>query len=299
MIITRRWTVPQRDDDSLVPPVKTLRKRLSGVYRADGFSGPTRRYVLIVAMLVGLASLPTLAAITAGSNELDEGSTGALDSPFLPPASSGPVQPYTPPTSAPPVDEGFGPGQAHRQRSKPNPPRYARSTPPPRTDPAHRSRREVTPARTAAIRREVAPAQRAAIRREVVPVRTAAIRRETAPTRKTEFRRAKICRSYGERPTMRRFVPSVVRDRPDDRPETIRRATVADRPKNLRPTRTAERTHNSRRLQAESRPEEARSANRSYRGSHRAERHHRADGSRANRRNFGRGWHHPEHARRR
>src|SRR4051794_3837346 len=69
-----------------------MRKRLNGVYRADsGFSGPTRRYVLIVALLVGLASVPTLAAITAGTNELADGTTDTMDIPFLPPASPGPV----------------------------------------------------------------------------------------------------------------------------------------------------------------------------------------------------------------
>ena len=57
--------MPEQPDGGLVPPVKVLRKRVNGVYRADGFSGPTRRYVLVVALLVGLASLPTLAAITA------------------------------------------------------------------------------------------------------------------------------------------------------------------------------------------------------------------------------------------
>src|SRR3954470_14810217 len=78
-----------------------MRKRLNGVYRADtGFSGPTRRYVLIVAMLVGLASVPTLAAITAGSNELSGGRTHTLDVPFLPPTSSGPVQTRRPSTTA-------------------------------------------------------------------------------------------------------------------------------------------------------------------------------------------------------
>src|SRR5690348_13306961 len=70
-----------------------MRKRLNGVYRADtGFSGPTRRYVLIVALLVGLASVPTLAAITAGSTEIADGGTDTMDIPFLPPASPGPIQ---------------------------------------------------------------------------------------------------------------------------------------------------------------------------------------------------------------
>src|SRR4051812_38374996 len=97
MLIFGNWggmpAVPEQPDGGLVPPVKVLRKRLDGVYRADGFSGPTRRYVLIVALLVGLASLPTLAAITAGSNELDDGTTGAMDVPFLPPPAGGPVVP--------------------------------------------------------------------------------------------------------------------------------------------------------------------------------------------------------------
>src|SRR3954468_2514822 len=101
LIIARQGgepAVPDQPDDNLVPPVKVLRKRLNGVYRADtGFSGPTRRYVLIVALLVGLASMPTLAAITAGSNELADGKTDTMDIPFLPPVSSGPIQ--SPPSS--------------------------------------------------------------------------------------------------------------------------------------------------------------------------------------------------------
>src|SRR3954454_12331760 len=85
--------VPDQPDDHLVPPIKVMRTRLNGVYRADsGFSGPTRRYVLIVALLVGLASVPTLAAITAGSNELADGKTDTMDIPFLPPASPGPIR---------------------------------------------------------------------------------------------------------------------------------------------------------------------------------------------------------------
>ncbi len=88
--------MPDQQDDH-VPPMKVMRKRLNGVYAADtGFSGPTRRYVLIVAMLVGLASVPTLAAITVGSNEIADGTTDTMDIPFLPPASPGPIQPTTP-----------------------------------------------------------------------------------------------------------------------------------------------------------------------------------------------------------
>lgn len=103
--------MPEQPDGGLVPPVKVLRKRLNGVYRADGFSGPTRRYVLVVSLLVGLASLPTLAAITAGTNELDRGTTGAMDVPFLPPPSSGPIVP------APAPSPGVVHGQAGKRRT--------------------------------------------------------------------------------------------------------------------------------------------------------------------------------------
>ncbi len=70
---------------------------------------------------------------------------------------------------------------------------------------------------------------------------------------------------------------------------------MAEHPQNIRPARTAERRHNSRRHDAESRPEDGQSANRSYRGSHHAERHHRAaEDSRANHRSSDR--HHNEHS---
>lgn len=106
------------DGGGLVPPLKVLRKRLNGVYRADGFSGPTRRYVLIVVLLVGLASLPTLAAILAGTNQLDSGTTGAMDVPFLPPPSSGPVTPYVAPSPAPSVGQGGSRRRAEKRQTK-------------------------------------------------------------------------------------------------------------------------------------------------------------------------------------
>ena len=90
--------MPEEDDGS-APPMKVLRKRLNGVYSADGLGGTTRRYVVIVALLVGLASVPTLAAITAAP--LEDGTTGAMDVPLLPPVSNGPVPagPVLPPAS--------------------------------------------------------------------------------------------------------------------------------------------------------------------------------------------------------
>ena len=109
--------MPEQPDGGLVPPVKVLRKRVNGVYRADGLSGPTRRYVLVVALLVGLASLPTLAAITAGTNELDRDTTGAMDVPFLPPPSSGPVVPDRP---GPSPSSGIPHGQAVERRTMPD-----------------------------------------------------------------------------------------------------------------------------------------------------------------------------------
>lgn len=164
--------MPEPNDDGLVPPIKVLRKRLDGVYRADGFSGPTRRYVLIVAMLVGLASLPTLAAITAGSNQLNDGTTGAMDVPFLPPPSAGPVRPPSsapadPPTTSPSADPADRVrGQAEPQRTKPRPSetnrqavrkqtddsRYGHSTKPPTPEgsPPVRPNRPAAPSRPAA-----------------------------------------------------------------------------------------------------------------------------------------------------
>src|SRR5690349_895555 len=109
-----------------------MRKRLNGVYSAEGFTGPTRRYVLIVAMLVGLASLPTLAAITAGTNELDEGRTGAMDVPFLPPTATGPVRIRPAPSASAgpgsprsdgtvPGGSGIAQGQAQKRKTRPRP----------------------------------------------------------------------------------------------------------------------------------------------------------------------------------
>jgi hypothetical protein len=85
--------VPEQppDDRPTTEPLKVLRKHRDGVYRGDGFTGPTRRYILVVAMLVGLASLPTLAAITAGSSELAQDKPPTSDVPFIPPAASGPI----------------------------------------------------------------------------------------------------------------------------------------------------------------------------------------------------------------
>ncbi|GGQ46470.1 hypothetical protein [Couchioplanes azureus] len=121
----------QPNDDGLVPPIKVLRKRLNGVYSAEGLTGPTRRYVLLVAMLVGLASLPTLAAITAGSSELADGRTTVTDVPFIPLPSAGPVR-TSPPASAgagPPTPIGSAPIRGQAQNKKTRPRGYGHSAP--------------------------------------------------------------------------------------------------------------------------------------------------------------------------
>jgi hypothetical protein len=116
----------QSDDDDFAPPPKVLRKRLNGVYREDhGFSGPTRRYVIMVALLVGLASVPTLAVLTTGSREIArQDRPGAMDVPFLPPPPTGPV------TSPPSVTPSAGPS-APPPSSRPAP---TRSVPRQKTD---------------------------------------------------------------------------------------------------------------------------------------------------------------------
>ncbi|SNY63411.1 hypothetical protein [Paractinoplanes atraurantiacus] len=113
--------MPDQRDDDLVPPMKVMRKRLNGVYRADtGFSGPTRRYVLIVALLVGLASIPTLAAITAGTSEINGDRTDTMDVPVLPPARPGPVA-VSPSTAGPSASASVGPSPVGPSRADRSP----------------------------------------------------------------------------------------------------------------------------------------------------------------------------------
>ncbi|MCG5456717.1 hypothetical protein PSH03_001620 [Micromonospora sp. PSH03] len=74
-----------------------------GVHRAPGAGGPSRGYLLTVALLAGTASMPILAAISAGS--ATPGSTALPDSstPFMPTPSVGPVVIPMPMTSQPPL----------------------------------------------------------------------------------------------------------------------------------------------------------------------------------------------------
>ncbi|MEV1315620.1 hypothetical protein AB0J14_05990 [Micromonospora arborensis] len=91
-------------------------RRMVGVHRAPGAGGPSRGYLLTVALLAGTASMPVLAAISAGS--ATPGSTALPDSstPFIPTPSIGPVviplpvtsQPVPPPPGTPSVGPTSG-----------------------------------------------------------------------------------------------------------------------------------------------------------------------------------------------
>ncbi|WP_406073988.1 hypothetical protein [Micromonospora sp. NBC_01638] len=76
-------------------------RRVVGVHRALGAGGPSRGYLLTVALLAGTASMPILAAISVGS--ATPGSTALPDSstPFIPTPSVGPVVIPLPVTSQP------------------------------------------------------------------------------------------------------------------------------------------------------------------------------------------------------
>jgi hypothetical protein len=285
----RTWggvpAVPEQPDGGLVPPVKVLRKRVNGVYRADGFSGPTRRYVLVVALLVALASLPTLAAITAGSNELERGTTGAMDVPFLPPPSSGPVVPVQPAPSS-----GVAHGQAGKRRTMPH--RYV-----PRVESPTSARRRSGSSAAAPSPRPVRagsakperPGHAVPPNKPAEPTRPADPEEQVPPVVRPPFwyERGKfgVGESRHHRPDWSRHRHceetthrahwshdgAINQDRSQDRPDHIRRSTVTERPFNIRPPRWGDRTHNSRRHHSESRWADGQAPAWQYRGVHRAD----------------------------
>jgi hypothetical protein len=78
------WSDPRRHMPATVPV------RPPGLHRADGLSGPPRRYLAIVVLLAGTASLPLVTAVLTGPGSRgDTAFAGA--SPFLAPPSGGPV----------------------------------------------------------------------------------------------------------------------------------------------------------------------------------------------------------------
>jgi hypothetical protein len=115
----------------------------------------------------------------------------------------------------------------------------------------------------------------------------------------------------GHRQTIRQQPPGAVLDEllgsidshrsQDDRSEHSRRPAVTERPQNVRSTNTLERGftnggYHSRRRDAETRVEDNQIANRSYRGSHRADSEHHADETAAQQRSSRMGRHHADQA---
>ncbi|HEX5204104.1 MAG TPA: hypothetical protein VFW27_29600 [Actinoplanes sp.] len=321
----------EQPDDDLVPPLKVMRKRLNGVYRADsGFSGPTRRYVLIVALLVGLASVPTLAAITAGSSELADGGTDTMDIPFLPPASPGPVLPDARVGASPPLlppgvagtalRAGRLLGETGKRRgwSEPSPAfpyggkHAARgSAQKSGSDKSARPRRPASSERAPAMAAFPAlPGMPALPHLPSVPGRSVrpASPRASAALDPVDFAAdgdaipelSDIPDSgdLSSRHHQQRCARSTDSDRSADRSEHSRRSPVAERPQNIRASRILERSYpagslNTRHLIPEARAEENQ-IERPYRGSHRAGSLHHADDTPAQRRSSRVGRHHAE-----
>ncbi|WP_225854037.1 hypothetical protein, partial [Micromonospora sp. AMSO31t] len=66
-------------------------RRVVGAHRAQGLGGPSRGYLFTVALLAGTASMPILAAISAGSATVGNSALPDSSTPFLPTPSVGPV----------------------------------------------------------------------------------------------------------------------------------------------------------------------------------------------------------------
>jgi hypothetical protein len=321
--------VPQQPDEDPVPPLKVMRKRLNGVYRADtGFSGPTRRYVLIVALLVGLASVPTLAAITAGSNEIAGGGTDTMDIPFLPPASPGPIRSRpdsragAPPFVLPPgaaeaiARAGRLLGEAGKRRppAKRDKPiiRYAEK----HSSPTRRKRlpevggRNVRPAPAHSVSHPRShPSPSSDDRSHPSPSsddRSHPSRSSDDPadiTNPSQLARSAFADISDDDSSSQQYeshcTHSTASHRSNDRSEHRRRSVVPERPHNIRAASILEHSYgqvglNRRRLTSESRTDDNRGDG-PYRGSHRAGSPHHIDDTPAQLRGSRVGRHHAEH----
>ncbi|MGW5671800.1 hypothetical protein ACWEVO_28265, partial [Micromonospora sp. NPDC003776] len=78
-------------------------RRVIGAHRAAGAGGPSRGYLFTVALLAGTASMPILAAISAGSATVGNSALPDTGTPFIPTPSVGPVVVPLPSGSQPAV----------------------------------------------------------------------------------------------------------------------------------------------------------------------------------------------------
>ena len=145
--------MPQSGDRP-VPPLVRHRKpgashavgrRGAGVHRAAGLSGPTRRYAVIVVMLVTMSSLPIIAAIGTGSANVGE-SVASGTTPFIAPPSAGPVVVPPPPPLAIPAEPPVPAGVAEQLRAV-EPKREPRAR-----RPVRKTKRAVRPTESAPVR---------------------------------------------------------------------------------------------------------------------------------------------------
>lgn len=106
-------------------------RRVTGVHRAEGLAGPTGRYLFIVALLAGMASLPIVAALSAGSATVGGTALPGGTTPFIGSPSDGPVVVVPlPPTALAPdepplvgvIDPLAMPGNRHDAARTPDPP---------------------------------------------------------------------------------------------------------------------------------------------------------------------------------
>ncbi len=78
-------------------------RRLIGAHRAPGTGGPSRGYLFTVALLAGTASMPILAAFSAGSATVGNSALPDSGTAFIPTPSVGPLVIPLPSGSRPPV----------------------------------------------------------------------------------------------------------------------------------------------------------------------------------------------------
>ena len=84
------------------------------MHRAQGLAGPTRRYAIIVILLVALASIPTLAAISAGAATLGASTATERTQPFLIQPPRAPIVIVPPAPATPPLGAARPADVAHR-----------------------------------------------------------------------------------------------------------------------------------------------------------------------------------------